>query len=200
MFRFFFAEHAMTRDSLLGHEGEIARAYYGSTGFRRHAFLKRRSDPSFPQGSDRHLKSHVSVEIDCQEHAYNLATSFALLYSPWFFFLGTSAILCTCYHWIPLCWNLLGGQELPLLSLTTCGLKRKSDIPRICWATHATLSYHLYISTIDHCGSRCKGWLGPPLTHTYQLYIVGHKKSIISPTQVVYIFIYAPFSSRAVLE
>jgi hypothetical protein len=21
-------------------------------------------------------------------------------------------------------------------------------------------------STIDHCGSRCKGWLGPPLTHT----------------------------------
>jgi hypothetical protein len=22
-------------------------------------------------------------------------------------------------------------------------------------------------STIDHCGSRCKGWLGPPLTHTY---------------------------------
>jgi hypothetical protein len=25
----------------------------------------------------------------------------------------------------------------------------------------------LWKSTIDHCGSRCKGWLGPPLTHTY---------------------------------
>jgi hypothetical protein len=79
---FFFAEHAMTRNSLLGHEGEIARANYGSTGFRRHAFLKRRSDPSFPQGSDGRLKSHVSVEIDWQEHACNLATSFALPYSP----------------------------------------------------------------------------------------------------------------------
>jgi hypothetical protein len=29
------------------------------------------------------------------------------------------------------------------------------------------LSYYQLWSTIDHCGSRCKGWLGPPLTHTY---------------------------------
>jgi hypothetical protein len=29
---------------------------------------------------------------------------------------------------------------------------------------------HLLLSTIDHCGSRCKGWLGPPFTHTYTSY------------------------------
>jgi hypothetical protein len=34
------------------------------------------------------------------------------------------------------------------------------------WAS--TVCYRDSLSTIDHCGSRCKGWLGPPLTHTYR--------------------------------
>jgi hypothetical protein len=38
----------------------------------------------------------------------------------------------------------------------------------------SVFSYSTTESTIDHCGSRCKGWLGPPLTHTLLLLSAHH--------------------------
>jgi hypothetical protein len=81
----------------------------------------------FPQGSDGLLKSHFYIGLNWQKQAYHFPTPLAWPFSLQLFLLGIHQGCCVCAthdcHFVQTYWEELQWPQLPLASLTVCGLK-----------------------------------------------------------------------------